>query len=558
MTRPAHWIAAALAAWLVSACGQKVALGGDATETGNARVSGQVVREDGLPVVGAEVTILASDFNPAGGTAVPDSQKDTTDVDGRYRFARLQDGKYNLLARHAETRTRSILFDIDLAAADSVTVPEDTLHAPGAISVPLPETLDSGVGYVYVPGTTYRKRVDSELRIVGSVILDSLPPGLMPSVAYGKGDADSRPIVLAADVAVHSSEVTYVNAYAVWSHSAKLALNTSGSGAATSKDQTDFPLLVRLTAPAFDFSQAAAGGADLRFAKRDGTPLTREIQSWDAKAGRAEIWVRVDTVHANDASQFITMHWGAQNAAAPRARRPVFDTLAGFSGVWHLEEDAADTAANGLYRDATGAGGNGNDRIANVSRSGLIGAGHGLDSGDYMVAPKVYGGAKTSAVFTLSIWFRTSGKGMGPVGGEMISLGDNYGIRVNGDGMIHLWYWPPTQPAGLATPWYEVNVKDAKATDGNWHQVFGTFDGANLRLYGDGEELGNAATPAPVGFLFPVNVTLGKHGNGKPGYEYKGDLDEAEVHSAVRDADWIKMSFANQKAGAVFPAISGL
>ena len=49
---------------------------------------------------------------------------------------------------------------------------------------------------------------------------------------------------------------------------------------------------------------------------------------------------------------------------------PVFDTAAGFAGVWHLGEEAADTVANGLYRDATPAGNHGNDRIASTGNAG--------------------------------------------------------------------------------------------------------------------------------------------------------------------------------------------
>jgi len=35
------------------------------------------------------------------------------------------------------------------------------------------------------------------------------------------------------------------------------------------------------------------------------------------------------------------MHWGKADAPAFKVRRPVFDTLAGFAGVWHLDEEAA-------------------------------------------------------------------------------------------------------------------------------------------------------------------------------------------------------------------------
>jgi hypothetical protein len=558
MTRPGlRWsmIAAALglSAWMFHGCGSRLASGGDATETGNARVAGQLVKEDGLPVAGAEVLILNADFNPIHGGAVPDSQKDTTDGEGRYRFTKLEAGDYNLQFNDPERRIRSFVYGVKLAE-DSVIVPKDTLHAPGAMSIPLPETLDSGVGYVYVPGTTFRARVDSEIRITGKVFLDSLPQGLMSSVIYTKGEGDSRPIVLATDVPIRKSEVTYVSAYAAWPQSARLVLNTTGTGIAITEGQRDFPLLVRLTAPGFDFSKAAAGGADLRFSRPDGMPLSREIETWDAQAGKADIWVRVDTVKAGNASQHINMHWGKPDAASGRMR-PVFDSLAGFAGVWHLSEDAADTITDGLYKDATGAGSDGDDRIRNVSRTGAIGAGHGLDSGDYIESPKVSTGLKLKSKFTVSLWYRTTGRKLGPSGGEMMNVGDNYGLRVYRDTVLHLWYWPPNPPVGSKTDWYYVNIKGTDFNDGNWHLVTGTFDGSALRLYVDGKEAVNAPAPDVVGFQFPLNLTLGKHGNGKSGYEFEGGLDEAQIHSAVRDADWIRLTYGNQKPGSGFPAM---
>jgi hypothetical protein len=550
-------LSACFAGWLLSGCGELASGGGgDATETGNARVAGQIVKEDGLPIEGAEVTILPSDWNPVRAGASPDSLKDTTDAKGGYRFTRLADGEYNLQVLHRGTRTRSLVLDIDLSR-DSVLMPADTLHATGALSIPLPETQDSGVGWVYVPGTTYRARVDSELRIAGRVLMDSVPAGLFPSIVYSKGEDDSKPIVLARDIEVIKTEVTYVNAYATWGHTAKLALNTTATGVSISKDQHGFPLLVRLASPAFDFSQAADGGADVRFAKPDGTPLSSEIESWDAQAGHAEIWVRLDTVRANDASQYLTMHWGKTATVAAAFHRPVFDTLSGFAGAWHLSEEAADTVANGLYMDATGAGSNADDRVGSISRAGVIGAGSGLDSGDYLVAPKVSAGLKLPGSFSMSAWYRTDGKGLGPLGGEIVNVGDNYGLRVYDDSTLHFWYWPLVPPVGAKEAWYYTAVKGADFNDGKWHQVTGTFDGASLRLYVDSRLAGSAPAADVVGFQFPLNVTMGRHGNGKRGYEYQGDLDEVQIHSLARGADWIKLSYENQKPGSPFPAWVG-
>jgi hypothetical protein len=409
---------------------------------------------------------------------------------------------------------------------------------------------------VYIPGTQIRKRVDSEVRIAGTIVMDSVPAGVVPMVAYTKGEADSKVIVLARKVSVAKMQVTYVDAYAMWPHSRKLILNTAAGAAATSRTQRDFPMLVRLAAPAFDFSQTISGGADLRFSAANGTPLSREIETWDSAGGKADIWVRVDTVHAGRAGQAITMHWGATTAAGPSRGRPVFDTLAGFAGVWHLGEEAADTTTDRLYKDATGAGSDGNDRILNKSRAGAIGAGHGLDSGDYMEAAKPSEGLKLKSAFTLSCWYRATGKGMGPAGGEILNVGDNFGIRVYRDSGMHVWYWPKEQPPELKSPWYSASTSTGYALDGQWHLLTGTFDGKTLRLYGDGKEIANAPAENLVGLQFPVNVTLGKHGYQKRGYEFQGDLDEPQVHSRSRDADWVKLSFENQRPGSGFPAFA--
>ena len=263
--RPARWAslcAALAAAAAFLACSNRMASGnGDATETGNARVAGVVLDSAGAPVRGAVVDILPSDFDPVAGVSVPDSLKDTTDAHGRYRFTRLADGEYNVLASDDASHTRLSVWGIRVGT-DSVIVPADTLRAPGSLVVPLPETADSGVGWVYVPGTLLRVRVDSELRIAGEVEIDSVPMGLVPAIEYAKGPGSER-LVVARDVAVRSGETTHVDAYAQWPHARKLYLNTASGAAATAKDQRDFPLLVRLAAPAFDFSQSTRDGSGM-------------------------------------------------------------------------------------------------------------------------------------------------------------------------------------------------------------------------------------------------------------------------------------------------------
>jgi hypothetical protein len=223
--------------------------------------------------------------------------------------------------------------------------------------------------------------------------------------------------------------------------------------------------------------------------------------------------------------------------------------------VWHLGEEAADTTTDRLYKDATRAGSDGNDRILNKSRAGAIGAGHGLDSGDYMEAAKPSNGLKLKHAFTLSSWFRATG-GFGSAGGEVLNVGDNFGIRVYRDSGMHVWYWPKEPTAGSPNGWYSASTKSPFTLDGQWHHITGSFDGKSLRLYADGKEVASAPAEDSVGLQFKLNVTLGKHGSGKRGYEFQGDLDEPQVHSRNRDADWVKLSYENQRPGSAFPAFA--
>ena len=87
--------------------------------------------------------------------------------------------------------------------------------------------------------------------------------------------------------------------YPAWSHSLDLYYDTSPDRVNLTGDVVDFPVLVRLTKAEFPFAEARDSGQDLRFSKPDGTPLSFEIDLYDPIAGKADIWVRMDTVKAD-------------------------------------------------------------------------------------------------------------------------------------------------------------------------------------------------------------------------------------------------------------------
>jgi biopolymer transport protein ExbB len=123
-----------------------------------------------------------------------------------------------------------------------------------------------------------------------------------------------------------------------WSHSATFEINTGtdGAGLEAGETITDFPLLVRLDKGSFDFSAVKANGEDIRFAAADGTPLAHEIELWDPQAGKAVIWVKMNTISGNSIDS-ILMYWGnsaAASASDPQAKTGPKTTLMAPHMIW--------------------------------------------------------------------------------------------------------------------------------------------------------------------------------------------------------------------------------
>ena len=98
--------------------------------------------------------------------------------------------------------------------------------------------------------------------------------------------------------------------YGQWTKYREISVNTSTSGGASvSNNQRFFPMLVRLTNANFVFASALSGGADIRFAKLDGTHLPYQIERWDAANQLADVWVLMDTVYgSNNGSEIGRAH----------------------------------------------------------------------------------------------------------------------------------------------------------------------------------------------------------------------------------------------------------
>jgi hypothetical protein len=331
--------------------------------------------------------------------------------------------------------------------------------------------------------------------------------------------------------------------YSQWPYSRDITLNTGVTGADVATDQAGFPVLVPLAAAQADvFAHAAVSGADIRFAKDDGTHLPYQIDRWDATARQAAIWVKVDTVKGGNAAQHIRMYWGKAGAADSSDGKAVFPIENGFKGVWHL---------GATLEDATASRNNGTDSGTSVATDGRIGSARFFDNpGSYVTDGKFISlGAPANLNFggkiTFEAWVRWNrrdnhriimchGGAPGVAFETVLRIGETLDYR-----------------AGVWTGVERYATLPAPAADSNtWIQLTGVYTGAAWELYRNGLKVSSTAPDTNGAKLTPAGWRIGAEfiSNAVSRY-YSGWLDEIRLSNVARSADWIKLGYANQKSG---------
>ena len=382
--------------------------GGNGSETTNGYIVGSLIKND-VYVMNARVMLVPDNFNPVKDGPVPDSLTDTTDEAGMFIFRVPAKGIYDVEALDPVTGDRTLISSISVFGHDTVFAPTAMLQRPGAIKALLPS--QAAAAYVYLPGTTRFGRVTGSIAII-----DSVPAGSFTALCYVNQSDTTQNHSIKTNFIVTSACTTFITANNAWGFSRTFHINTTSSGAEVSGNVYSFPVLVRLSAGNFVFSQAKSGGEDVRFVKADGSPLPFEIERWDPAAQQAEIWVKVDTVYGNDSTHNFTMLWGESSATGSSNGAAVFDTANGFAAVWHLDTDCSDVTSG--KHDGTNFGA--------TDTVGIIGGAKKFDGSSYIQVPGLLG---TPQSITLSAWVHLDSTiGFSQ---DIISLGDAVALRAD-------------------------------------------------------------------------------------------------------------------------------
>jgi biopolymer transport protein ExbB len=296
-----------------------------------------------------------------------------------------------------------------------------------------------------------------------------------------------------------------------WSARKAFTINTADSGAGVKEAQINVPVLIRLHMGNFDFLGANADGSDLRFvAGDDKTPLNFQIEKFDSTAEQALIWVQVPKLEGGKDKQQVWLYYGNEGAPATGDGKAVYDPT--FMLVQHYAE------ASGAPQDSTAAAIASGAFTATRTPGGAIGGAikfDGTQTLDIPAAPKLVYGAATG--MTVSLWLKPDVAGQTA---GLLHAGQTLTLALEGGKLV-------ARSGNVAVAGPDVPVT-------SWSQVSVTL-GDKLRVYLNGAMAGESAVAAPDAAL---ELKLGSG--------YRGEIDELELSSVVRSADWLRLATLTQ------------
>jgi hypothetical protein len=517
---------------------------GGTVDTGNARIAGIIVHENGSAARRVLVHCIPAEFTP-GISDKNQTRNIFTDDSGAYVFSSLDSGDYIISALDTTRLTRCISQNTRVSH-DTIVLPKDTLHITGTLKIPIPDKTEFLNGFFYIPGTTIASAITSTIK-TGFLILDSVPSGTLHSVNFASTSGLDRKTVR-YNVLMYPGDTTFI--YNLQSKFKKdIFLNTSPSGADISGTVTNFPVLIRLNGTVFNFSDAVANGDDIFFKKADNTVLSHEFERWDPASNIADIWVNVDTILGNNSVQHIIMYYGSSNIQNTNTHSAVFDTSNGFMGVWHLGE------ASATFNDAT-ANKNAGTRNGSLSQiDGIVGKGLLFkDSAAYCDIGNALNPGLSS--FTVSAWVKRADTNLQTIiakstgGNPSASYGWNVGFDLANQ--LHCYIASGETNWGNSAGESFTLFSSTKITDTtSWHHIAVVFDrsgNSSCKLFIDGESVvytseGDIKIVNQITNTSPLRIGAESDGD----CPFRGSIDECVVSFRVRSSDWIKLCYMNQR-----------
>jgi hypothetical protein len=152
---------------------------------------------------------------------------------------------------------------------------------------------------------------------------------------------------------------------------------------------------------------------------------------------------------------------------------------------------------------------------------------------------------------TISVWYRTNFTDLDTNGSELVSLGDNYILRLGKSGTQFRIEFNK-HVLGAVAPFVYTNCWHVASTDagtppfldGNWHHVAATSSSSppGMVLYLDGTAIPCEFIPAnnPAYAANDIiydglgqDLFIARHGNAKDLFDFQGNLDDVRIYNRV-------------------------
>lgn len=292
-----------------------------------------------------------------------------------------------------------------------------------------------------------------------------------------------------------------------------VTLNTSAAGVGTGEALSGVAVPVRLHSGNFDFLAARPDGADLRVvAGDDKTPLKFSIERFDGNNEMAVLWVQLPIVAPGSDKNLLYVYAGNDKAAA-EAATPVVDS----GVVLTLRFGESD----GTLRDAAGGSITASGPVA-TEPNGLIAASARFDGTQPLDLPATDRlAAAPGAPYSVGAWIKPTA-----VAGTLFAQGPLSMLLEGGKVVVRLG---------------SVKLEGGALPPSAWVHLGLTLGLGKATLYIDGVQAAQASLPA---------VALAIDGPIRIGQGYTGQLDELQVATVLRSADWMKFTRAAQGADA--------
>ncbi|MFN2127459.1 MAG: DUF2341 domain-containing protein, partial [Anaerolineales bacterium] len=314
-------------------------------------------------------------------------------------------------------------------------------------------------------------------------------------------------------------------------------------------DLVNFPFLFSYTHN--DLKHTSSGGHvenmngwDIVFTDENGYKLDHEIESYDDASGTLIAWVRLPIVYATQNTEIYILY-GNSSVSADPSTTAVWD--ASYKGVWHLNDNN--------FGDATGNSNNGTDLgTVDVSNSKIAGGRYipGTSNNEILV-DQTASLAPTTEI-TISAWIKRTGaqnQWATPIWYSQNSSDPwgSYGFEFyNNDDNQLQFHVATNTTAGNAISGYIIS-------NAQWIYLTGTYDGANISLYINGNLIDQTAFTGNIGNYTASGLAIGGR-YAETIQNFLGDVDEIRVASIAHSAEWIESEYENQNSPSTFFSVS--